>query len=91
MKRRALLLTLILLSSFGVAGGDFKDVEPTVVPVVPIVEEDKSGFYAGIALTAISTRDAVYSVDWGGDSTFTKIDWEMSPWLQDMTLMRIVL
>ena len=70
MKRRALLLTLTSLSSFGVAGGDFKDVEPTVVPVVQIVEEDKSGFYAGIALTAISTRDAAYSVDWGGDSTY---------------------
>ena len=66
MKRIALsVLAVACLSSFGVAGGDFKDVEPVVVPVV-VVEEEKSGLYAGLGLTAVSTRDAEVSVDWGG-------------------------
>ena len=62
MKKAVLTLGSILVSSsFVVAGGDFKDVEPAVVPVVPMVEEDKSGFYAGLALAYNQT----YSIDNG--------------------------
>jgi len=53
------------MSSLGFAGGDMKDVEPAIEPVVAI-EEAKSGFYAGLGLAAVSTRDAEISVDWGG-------------------------
>ena len=61
---------IVSMSGFGFAGGDFRDVEPAVVPFVPMTEGDERGLYVGVALSAISTRDAAYSVDWGGDKTF---------------------
>jgi len=45
------------VGSFAVAGGDLKEVEPAVTPVVPMVEEGKSGLYAGLGIAALSTRD----------------------------------
>ena len=58
MKKIALLvLSVVCMSSFVVAGGDMKEVEPAVVPVSPIVEEEKSGLYAGLGIAALSTRD----------------------------------
>ena len=44
------------MSSLGFAGGDMKDVEPAVEPVVA-VEEEKSGLYAGLGISALSTRE----------------------------------
>ncbi len=62
MKRIALsVLTMVCVSSLGFAGGDFKDVEPAVVPVVPMAEEEKSPWYAGLALAYNQT----YSTDYG--------------------------
>ncbi|MEN8304385.1 MAG: hypothetical protein ABFQ64_09965, partial [Campylobacterota bacterium] len=50
------------MSSLGFAGGDMKDVEPVLIPVIPIVEEeDKSGLYAGLAVAYNQT----YSTDYG--------------------------
>ena len=49
------------LSSFAVAGGDLKEVEPAVVPVVPMAEEEKSPWYAGLAIAYNQT----YSTDYG--------------------------
>ena len=43
------------MSSFGFAGGDFKDVEPAVVPVIPMVEEAEKNFYVGLGFQALST------------------------------------
>ena len=59
------------ISSLGFAGGGMKEVAPAVEPVivVPVVEE-LSGFYAGLGLTAISVRDAAFSVDWGGAPSY---------------------
>lgn len=55
MKRITLsVLTVACVSSLGFAGGDIKDVEPTVEPVVT-VEETKSGLYVGLGLQALST------------------------------------
>ncbi len=55
-------LVLVALSSFCVAGGDFETVEP--VMVVPVeVEEELNGFYLGLGLSAISSRDAAVSMD----------------------------
>ncbi|EIF51212.1 outer membrane protein [Sulfurovum sp. AR] len=53
------------LSSLGFAGGDMKDVEPAVEPVVEVVDAE-TNFYVGLGITALSTRDAEISVDWGG-------------------------
>ena len=62
MKKVALsVLTAMAMSSFAVAGGDMKEVEPAVVPVVPMAEEEKSGFYAGLGISAVSTRDGSLS------------------------------
>jgi len=48
------------MSSFAIAGGD---VAPIVAPI-PVAEEvDNSSFYIGLALSAISTRDAAVSMD----------------------------
>ena len=44
------------MSSLGFAGGDMKEVEPAIEPIVE-VEEVKSGLYAGLGISAISTRD----------------------------------
>jgi len=58
------------MSSFVVAGGDLKEVEPAVVPVVPMVEEEKTPWYAGLALAYNQT----YSTDYGffDDGTATQ-------------------
>ena len=42
------------LSSLGFAGGNMKDVEPAVEPVVEVVEAEKN-FYVGLGLSALST------------------------------------
>ncbi len=55
------VLTAVCVSSFAVAGGDMKDVEPAVVPVIPMAEEEKNGFYAGLGVSAVSTRDGSLS------------------------------
>jgi len=60
-----LVWAVIGMSSLGFAGGDMKDVEPAIEPVITI-EESKSGFYVGLGIAAVSTRDAEISVDWGG-------------------------
>jgi len=55
MKKIVLSAVAVLaMSSFAVAGGD---VAPVVVPVV-VEEEGLNGFYAGLGLSAVSTRDA---------------------------------
>jgi len=59
------------MSSFGFAGGDMKDVEPAVVPVVEVVEAEKN-FYVGLGLSALSTRDGslnFFSEEHGQDRT----------------------
>jgi len=62
MKKTVLSIwAVIAISSLGFAGGDMKDVEPAVVPVIPIVEEDDSNWYAGLALAYNQT----YSTDYG--------------------------
>ena len=61
---------VIAMSSLGFAGGDFKDVEPAIVPVVPIVEEDKSGLYAGLAIAYNLTYSA--EKKWWDDTTPTQ-------------------
>jgi len=53
------------MSSLSFAGGDFVTPEEPVVVVPVVVEEESSNFYVGIGLTAVSTRDAAVSVDWG--------------------------
>ena len=47
--------TIIALSSLGFAGGDMAPVEPVIE--VPVVDESKGNFYAGLSLSAVSTRD----------------------------------
>ena len=67
MKRTVfLLMAVVAMSSFGFAGGDFKEIEPVVVvPVIP--EVDHSGFYVGAAVA--------YQRTYGTDSTwFGKTD-----------------
>lgn len=70
MKKTVLSVWAVMaMCSLGFAGGDMQNVEPAMEPVIEIVDVvsvDESGFYAGIALTAVSTRDADISVDWGG-------------------------
>ena len=62
MKKIALsVMTAVCVSSFAVAGGDLKEVEPAVVPVIPVAEEEKSGLYAGVGISAVSTRDGSLS------------------------------
>lgn len=67
---------VMAMSSLGFAGGDMKDVEPAIEPVV-VVEEEKSGLYAGLGLAAVSTRDAEVSVDWGGTDRQDRL-WNVS-------------
>lgn len=58
MKRIALsVLTVACVSSLGFAGGDMKDVEPAVVPAIPMAEEEKNRFYVGLGISAVSTRE----------------------------------
>ncbi len=61
MKRVLLSMAATMtMSSFAIAGGD---VAPIVAPI-PVAEEvDNSSFYIGLALSAISTRDAAVSMD----------------------------
>lgn len=49
------------LGSFGFAGGDFKNVEPAIVPIIPIEEEDKDHLYVGAGVV----YNQVYSTDHG--------------------------
>ncbi len=58
---KKIVCAVAAMSSLGFAGGDFKEVEPAVVPVIPMVEEEKSGLYAGLALAYNQT----YSTDHG--------------------------
>ncbi len=52
------------MNSLGFAGGDFvTPEEPQIIIPVVMDEVDESGFYAGIGLSAISTRDADVSLD----------------------------
>ena len=63
MKKIVLSVWAVMaMSSLGFAGGDMKDVEPAIEPVV-VVEEEKSGFYAGLGFSAVNTRDADVSMD----------------------------
>jgi len=51
------MAAFVALSSFGVAGGD-------IVPAPVVTDEvDTSSFYVGLALSAVSTRDAAVSMD----------------------------
>jgi opacity protein-like surface antigen len=56
---KKVLLSLAVLSSLGFAGGNYA---PVVTPI-PVVEESQNGFYAGLALSAVSTRDSAVSLD----------------------------
>jgi len=72
MKKIALAVSIIVgMSNLALAGGGMKEVTPVVEPVVavPMVKEH-NGFYAGLGLTAVSTRDARFDVDWGGNSRY---------------------
>ena len=70
MKRVVLsVFAIAAMSSLGFAGGDFETPEEPKVIIPVVVEEESSNFYAGLGLTAVSTRDADFSVDWGGDAT----------------------
>lgn len=64
------ICAIAAMSSLGFAGGDMKEVEPAVEPVIVVPVVDESGFYAGLGLTAISTRDADFSVEWGGNGEY---------------------
>ncbi len=61
---------VVAMSSLGFAGGDMKEVEPAVEPVIVVPVVDESGFYAGLGLTAISARDTDFSVEWGGNGEY---------------------
>ena len=64
MKRIILsICTVAAMSSLVFAGGSMKDVEPAVEPVVAIPVADEKPFYVGVALSAVSTRDASISMD----------------------------
>ena len=65
MKRIVLsLCTVAAMNSLVFAGGNMKDVEPAVEPVVtvPVVAEERP-FYVGLGVTAVSARDASVSMD----------------------------
>jgi len=70
MKKTVLsLFAVAAMGSLAMAGGDMKNVVPAVEPVVAVpAAAEHNGFYAGVGLTAISARDASFSVDWGGAS-----------------------
>lgn len=62
MKRIMLLVSVAgLMCTVGFAGGDFKEVELAVAPVIPVMQEEKSPWYAGLALAYNQT----YSTDHG--------------------------
>lgn len=61
------------MSSLGFAGGDMKDVEPAIEPVVEVAEAEKN-FYVGLGISALSTREGsldFFSVEIGQDRTGT--------------------
>jgi len=69
---RKIILSAVVISSFAFAGGGFKDVEPAVEPVVPIVVEEVSPFYVGLGLSGVSTGDGdldIFSEKVGRDRT----------------------
>jgi opacity protein-like surface antigen len=72
LKRIALsVLAVGCMSSFGFAGGDMKDVEPAVEPVIQVTEAEKN-FYVGLGLSALSTREGsldFFSEESGQDRT----------------------
>jgi len=57
------ICTVVAISSCAMAGGDMKNVEPAVEPVVAVPEVSHNGFYLGLGLSAVSTRDASVSMD----------------------------
>ena len=67
MKKIALsTLMIVLMNSFGVAGGDIDPVEAAVV-----VEEGVSPFYVGLGLSSVSTRNSRESLGF-----FHDYDWQ---------------
>ena len=60
-KSIAALGALVVISSSVFAGGDFVAVEPVIDE--PVVVVDNSSFYVGLALSAVSSRDAAVSMD----------------------------
>ncbi len=57
MKKIMLSMSAVMtMGSFAVAGGD-------IVPVPVVAEADNSSFYLGLAISAVSTRDASVSMD----------------------------
>jgi len=65
MKKTTLsLCTIVAMSSLMFAGGNIAiPEEPQVIIPVVMDEVDESGFYAGIGLSAVSTRDTDASLD----------------------------
>jgi len=65
------ILASVYLSSFAVAGGDLKEVEPAVVPVIPMVEEESKdqGWYLGLGYAHLS-----HDVDYEDRGTENEID-----------------
>jgi len=56
------IVSVLALSGMAFAGGDLKDVEPVVVPVVEIEEVDDSSFYVGLGYSRMTknVEDAIY-------------------------------
>ena len=73
MKRIVLSVWAVAaLSNLGFAGGDMKEVEPAIEPVVEVVEEAEKNFYVGLGLSALSTREGsldFFSKEDGQDRT----------------------
>lgn len=56
--------TIAVMSTLGFAGGDMKEVEPAVEPVITVpAVEALSGVYAGVGIVAMSARDTDVSLD----------------------------
>ena len=61
---RKIALSVAIMSSLVFAGGGSKEATPVVEPVVVIpMEKELSGFYAGLGVSAVSSRDASFSMD----------------------------
>ena len=65
MKKIVLSVSAVAaINSLVFAGGGMKEVTPVVEPVVIIpMAEEVSGFYVGLGLSAVSTRDATISMN----------------------------
>ncbi len=65
------VLAMMAISNVSFAGGDFtKPVEPEIL--IPVVDDSVSGFYVGLGLSAVSTRESSLdfsSVENGQDRT----------------------